>query len=83
MTKRKQLRNAINSLENERKELLYYQQIGKNVEYTAMEISDIEYKIVCLEDQLDFENRMMPFKIMLYGFIIIAINIIVWTCLVK
>lgn len=42
-------------------------------------MSDIDYKIVALEDILDFKTRMLPYKIMLYGFIMISIGLLVWT----
>lgn len=77
MNKRKKLRDDINSLEEERLGLLRSPFTGKNAEYAAIAISDIEYKIACLEDQLDFENRMLPFKVAIYGFIIVAMISIV------
>lgn len=83
MNKRKQLREIINSLEKERLDLINSPDIGKKAEYTGIAISDIEYKIACLEDKLDFENRVLPFKIMLYGFIAIATGIVTWACLRK
>lgn len=40
--------------------------------------SEIEYKIASIEDAIDFEKKMLPFKYMLYGFIIIAIGLLIW-----
>lgn len=38
----------------------------------ATQISNLQYAIVCLEDQIDFEKRMRIFKYTLYAFILIA-----------
>ena len=40
--------------------------------------SEIEYKIACLEDTLEFEKKMAPFKWMLYGFIVCAFGLLLW-----
>lgn len=45
--------------------------------------SEIEYKIACLEDTIDFERKMTPFKWTLYGFIVIAFGLLLWAYLVK
>ena len=52
---------------------------GKEAQYAEIAMSDINYKIVALEDILDFKTRMLPYKIMLYGFIMISIGLLVWT----
>ena len=39
----------------------------------AVYISDLQYAIVCLEDQIEFEKRMNIFKYTLYAFIVIVI----------
>jgi hypothetical protein len=45
---------------------------GLKAKLKAQEISDIEYRIVCLEDRLNFEQRLLPFTITHYTFITIA-----------
>jgi predicted phage-related endonuclease len=80
---RKELKKKIARLEEERKEILYSDYKGKDAEYAAIAMSDIEFKIVALEDMLDFERRMLPFKIMLYGFIVVALGLLLWAFLVK
>lgn len=80
---RKELKQKIERLHEERKEILHSDYKGKDAEYAAIAMSDIEYKIACLEDQLDFENRMLPFKWMLYGFIVSAFGLLLWAFLVK
>lgn len=80
---RKEIKNKIAQLEHQRKEILYSDFRGKGAEYASMAISDIECQIVALEDMLDFERRMLPFKIMLYGFIVVALGLLLWAFLVK
>ena len=72
MNKRKILQEQINSLDKERLEMLNSEEHGIKARLKAQEISDIEYKISCLEDQLDFEKRLWPFTITHYTFITIA-----------
>jgi len=80
---RKELKKKIARLEEERKEILYSDYKGKDAEYAAIAMSDIEFKIVALEDQLDFENRMLSFKVMLYGFIVASFGLLTWAFLVR
>lgn len=80
---RKELKKQIAQLHKERKEILYTDTKAKDTEYAITAISDIEFKIAALEDQLDFEKRMLPLKIMLYGFIVTAIGLLIWAFLVR
>jgi hypothetical protein len=79
----KEIKDKIRQLERERNELLYYKHESKDIEMVVQTISDIEFKIVALEDQLDFQKRMLPLKIMLYGFIVTAIGLLIWAFLEK
>lgn len=80
MVNREKLKVEIDKLKKERKEILYMRHhYGVDAQTASMTISDIEYKIACLEDQLDFENRMINFKVTLYAFIAVAISML--TCL--
>lgn len=84
MVNRKKLKIEIDKLKKERKEMLYMRHhYGIDAEIAAMTISDIEYKIACLEDQLDFENRMINFKVTLYAFIAVAIGMFTWLFIFK
>jgi hypothetical protein len=38
----------------------------------ATQISNLQYAIVCLEDQIDFEKRIRIFRYTLYAFALIA-----------
>jgi hypothetical protein len=38
----------------------------------AIYISDLQYAIACLEDQIDFEKRIRIFRYTLYAFVVIA-----------
>jgi len=44
--------------------------------------SEIEYKIACIEEAIETEEKMAPFKYMLYGFIVIACAMLVWAYVV-
>jgi hypothetical protein len=76
--RRKEIKQRIDQLHDHRQQILHRDHKGKDAEYAALALSDIEHKIVVLEDMLDFETRMLPFKIMLYGFIVIACGLLVW-----
>ena len=45
--------------------------------------SEIEYKIACIEEAIEIEEKMAPFKYMLYGFIVIAYAMLVWAYVVS
>lgn len=42
----------------------------------AIHISDLQYNIACLENQIEFEQKLMPLKYMLGAFIIFCIILI-------
>lgn len=46
--------------------------------YYKMRRTDIEFAITALEDQLDFERRMLPFKIALIGFVVFSLGLMVY-----
>jgi hypothetical protein len=71
--RRKELKQKIAQLKTERAEILYAKYDGINADLAAIAISDIDCKIVALEDVLDFERRMLPFRITLYAFIVVCI----------
>ncbi|MEY4331543.1 MAG: hypothetical protein RLZZ196_281 [Bacteroidota bacterium] len=39
---------------------------------------EIEHEIACIEEGIEIEKKMLPFKYMLYGFIMIAIGLLMW-----
>jgi len=80
---RKEIKQKIAQLHKERNDILYGDHRGKHAEYAMIAISDIECKIVALEDMLDFQNRMLPFKIMLYSFIVASFGLLLWAFLVR
>ena len=43
-----------------------------------MRREDIEFAITALEDQLDFEKRMLPFKIALVAFVVASLGLLVY-----
>jgi len=52
-----------------------------SIELYMQRRSEIEYKIACLEDTIEFEKKMAPFKWMLYGFIVCAFGLLLWAYL--
>ena len=48
--------------------------------YYKMRREELEYEIAVLEDEIDLEMRMAPMKYMLYGFIVVAIGLLIWAC---
>jgi hypothetical protein len=45
--------------------------------------SEIEYKIACLEERIEMEQKLNPFRMMLFGFIIIACGILLFLYVAK
>jgi len=44
---------------------------------------DLEYKIVCLEDKIELEEKMKPIRIILMVFAIVAVAVVLCTVIVK
>ena len=40
--------------------------------------SELEYAIVALEDEIEFEKKMMPFKIALIAFVVVSLGLFVY-----
>lgn len=49
-----------------------------NPDMYTLKRSEIEYQIACIEETIEIEKRMTPLKWMLYGFIFIAIGMLIW-----
>jgi hypothetical protein len=45
--------------------------------------SEIEYKIACLEERIEFEQKMKPFRITLIAFVIIVIVMVTVMSIIK
>ena len=74
----RKLKKRILELQEELYDLHYAE---PNPEMYIQRRSEIEYKIACLEDTIDFEKKMTPFKWMLYGFIVCAFGLLLWAYL--
>lgn len=74
----RKLKKRILELQEELYDLHYAE---PNPEMYMQRRSEIEYKIACLEDTIDFEKKMTPFKWMLYGFIVCAFGLLLWAYL--
>jgi hypothetical protein len=45
--------------------------------------SDLQFKIASIEDQIDFEKRMVPFQATLVGFVIAVVAIALYFLTIK
>lgn len=45
--------------------------------------NEIEYEIACIEEGIEIEKKMAPFKWTLYAFIVIACAMLVWAFIEK
>jgi hypothetical protein len=43
--------------------------------------NEIEHEIVCIEEAIELEKTMAPFKWTLYGFIVVAFCMLLWAYL--
>ncbi len=43
-----------------------------------MKRHEIEHEIACIEEAIEVEEMMLPFKYTLYGFIVIAVGLLIW-----
>tara|TARA_R110000868_G_scaffold31394_1_gene115218 strand:- start:720 stop:962 length:243 start_codon:yes stop_codon:yes gene_type:complete len=40
--------------------------------------SDLEYQIVCLEEMIELEKAFIPFRLTLFGFVVIVASMLLW-----
>jgi|LakMenEpi03Aug12_release.lakeMendotaPanAssembly.Ray.scaffolds.fasta_scaffold783213_2 hypothetical protein len=78
---RRELKTAIKKLRQERNHLIKQNYFGKSAEIAAYQLSDIDYKIESLTGQLEFQNRILPYKIATYAFIVLLASLFVWILL--
>jgi hypothetical protein len=74
--------NRIKKLEKRKEELLdelYMLHFAEpSPEIYMQKRHEIEHEIVCIEEGIEIEKKMLPFKYTLYGFIAIAIGMLIW-----
>jgi hypothetical protein len=78
---RKELKDRITELRKQRSNLIRQNYYGKDADVIAVTISDIDYKIESLMDQLEFQNRILPYRIASYALIMLVAILIVWIIL--
>jgi hypothetical protein len=44
-------------------------------------LNDVEYAIYCLDDEIDFEKKMLLFTYTLYAFVAFAFSLVIWAIL--
>jgi len=40
--------------------------------------SELEYQIVCLEEKLELEKAFIPFRLTLFGFVVVVASMLLW-----
>jgi hypothetical protein len=55
---------------------LHYAEL--NPDMYLLKRNEIEHTIACIDESIEIEERMLPFKWMLYGFIVIAVGLLIW-----
>lgn len=45
--------------------------------------SELEYAIVALEDEIEFELKMLPFQLALIGFVVVSLGLFVYAYVAK
>jgi hypothetical protein len=75
MTTLKKLKHTQERYKSELYELHLYE---PSPEYYKMRREELEYNIAVIEDAIDIEKKMIPMKIMLYSFVVIAISLLIW-----
>jgi len=78
---RKELKDRITELRKQRSNLIRQNYYGKDADVIAVTISDIDYKIESLMGQLEFQNRILPYRIASYALIMLVAILIVWIIL--
>jgi hypothetical protein len=67
---------GLRALENQKKQLqdelyeLHYAE--PSPEMYKQRRSELEYQLACIEEQIDFEIRLKPFRVMLMGFTVVV-----------
>jgi len=77
------MRKLQEELENLKDELYVLHFAEASPELYKQKRSEIEYKIACLEERIEEEQKLNPFRMMLFGFIIIACGIVLWAYVAK
>jgi hypothetical protein len=44
-------------------------------------LNDVEYAMYCLDDQIDFEKKMLLFTYTLYAFVAFTFSLVIWAIL--
>jgi hypothetical protein len=77
------MRKLKEELDDLKYELYDLHHIEPNPTMYVQKRDELEYKIACLEERIEMEQKLNPFRIMLFGFIIIACGIVLWTYVAK
>jgi hypothetical protein len=54
-----------------------------NLDIKAVSLSDLNFKIICIEEEIKYEKSLLPFKYTLAGFVVVAICVLVYSIIVR
>ena len=77
------LRKLENRLEEVKEELYMLHFAEASPEVYQQKRFELEYEIACLEEQIELEVKMRPFRVTLGIFVIIAVALMLYTVIVK
>lgn len=77
------IRKLKKKLEQTKDELYDLASFEPNPAYYKMQREKLEFRIAHLEKLIEFETKMLPFKYMLYGFMVAAVGLLVWAYVVS
>lgn len=72
------IRKLKKELENTKHELYELHFAQPSPEVYRERRSELEYQIVCLEEKLELEKAFIPFRLTLFGFVVIVAGMLLW-----
>lgn len=77
------MRKLKEELDNLKYELYDLHHIEPNPVMYVQKRDELEYKIVCLEDKIELEEKMRPIRIILMVFAVVAVAVVLCAVIVK
>lgn len=72
------IRKLKKELENTKHELYELHYAEPTPEVYREKRSELEYQIVCLEEKLELEKAYIPFRLTLFGFVVVVAGMLLW-----
>jgi hypothetical protein len=77
------IRKLKKKLEQTKDELYDLASFEPSPAYYKMQREKLEFRIAHLEELIEYEKQMLPFKYMIYGFMVVGIGLLVWAYIVN